>query len=42
MNEALGSFSRAIEQKEVMRLIGVGVGHRLEWSDHQCSRGDRK
>lgn len=26
MNEALGFFSRAIEQKEVMRLVGVGVG----------------
>lgn len=25
MNEALGSLSRAIEQKEVMRLVGVGV-----------------
>lgn len=38
MNEALGSFSRAIEQKEVMRLVGVGVEvevgalTRTEWS----------
>lgn len=39
MNEALGSFSRAIEQKEVMRLVGMGVGvgalTRTEWSSVQ-------
>lgn len=39
MNEALGSFSRATEQKEVMRLVGVGVEvgalTRTEWSSVQ-------
>lgn len=39
MNEVQGSFSKAIEQKEVMRLVGIGVGvgalTRTEWSSVQ-------